>query len=173
MNIVGYIKKCIEILISYVFAFVAIYIFYKLKIEDITISKFDTFFTIVATVAVTVIGFIITSITILLGLLRSKIISYIQDKEMWGTFLYYYIEPFVSGIILIGYSLYIVYFTGTTNIINKNNSLLFVFLLVFFTIGLLRLVYILINLLQCIIIENKPKNYNPRNVTESNPDDAF
>jgi len=165
-------KAFSELFISYIVAIIACFILTKFKIEFIVISKLDTLFTMILTSVITFLGFLLTSISILLGLMDKKIVRKIQgEKDMWNRLIYYFMEPFISGIILTGLCFYIVYKTDIQNIIYKNDITIFLVIMCIFFTGILRLGIIMITILQNVSISNE----NPVNnlLTISSEEDEY
>ncbi|SHH05672.1 hypothetical protein [Tepidibacter thalassicus] len=167
------IKKYIEIFITYIISIIITYIFYKCNVKSIYIFKIDTLFSMIVTVVVTLVGFLITSITILIGIIEKKIIKKINEEKMWNMLIYYFIEPIVSGLLILLHSFYIIFKTGSDNIIFNYRILIFIFLSVLFIVGIVRIGYMLVFILKILPLENSDIVYDEKSVTISQPEDAF
>lgn len=113
------------------------------------INKVDIILTSLITIIVTLMGALITALTILIAIMNTKSIKEICKNNLWGNFINYFISPIIVGIILIFYTLYTMIILKTTYV-NKIDIMLISVLSTMFMVGILRVGYILILIMKQI-----------------------
>ena len=133
-------------------------LYFKLPIWN-NINRIDLILSSLITIVITLIGALITALTILIAIMNTKSVEEICKNNLWGNFINYFISPIVSGIILILYIIYTMYILRTTYV-NKIDFIVIVTLLAMFLAGILRVGYILIVIMKQIpeFDYNKPSS---------------
>ncbi|MCI9259531.1 MULTISPECIES: hypothetical protein [Romboutsia] len=159
--IIEYIEKSIVILSGILIAFM---LYFKLPIWN-NINRIDLILSSLITIVITLIGALITALTILIAIMNTKSVEEICKNNLWGNFINYFISPIVSGIILILYIIYTMYILRTTYV-NKIDFIVIVTLLAMFLAGILRVGYILIVIMKQIpeFDYNKPSSEKAKRV---------
>lgn len=135
-----------------------IFLFYRIGINEIIFKRVDVFISSLITVGVTIIGFVITIIAILIGILDKKIMGIINKNKAINLLGEYLIFPVVLGFILIINSLLLSYFIDENSIISGVFFYLMVFSIFSFFLSLLRMIYVLAYLFKNVSQEYLPEN---------------
>lgn len=138
-----WIRRNTERLYPLIIPFIVLFILYFIKIYEIKIPRFDVFIGSLITVSVTIIGFIITIITILIGILDRKIMTVIHKNKATGLLRKYLTCPVILGFFLIIYLLYLSYVIDTDNSIEGILLYAMLYLIFSFFLSIFRLVHIL------------------------------
>lgn len=93
--------KKIRFLIPAIVTVFVILIIYFLGIRNITLENIEFVLNAVITCVTTMSGFILTSISILIGLSNSRVMQTIAKKNAIGELVFRYTEPLIVGLMLI------------------------------------------------------------------------
>jgi len=114
-----------------------------LKIEEVTTSHFDSLISATLTITITIIGFIITVLAVLIGLMNTQVMRVLKKTNKISDFKMFILVPMVYGLGLIMVCILLLCKVGTDG---KVSGLLF-YLLVFFgaafTVATVRLIIVL------------------------------
>ena len=97
-----YMKKYIELLFPVAITIILIIIFKcSLKGDVIQIDSIEFMLENIFSLVTTLMGFIVTTITVFVSFVKSKIMKYLRINNKIKTLLFYFIEPLIWGIFTI------------------------------------------------------------------------
>lgn len=128
-----------ERLYPYLISIIVVIVLLSMKINQITIMRFDILISSIISISSTIIGFIITIIAILIGLLNERIMILIKKNNAMNLFREYLISPVIIGFILIILSNILIFIVKEDCIISGIYFYMATFLVVTFTLSLLRI----------------------------------
>lgn len=147
-------KKYIELIFPMIITIVLAIIFrISLKGEIVQINAIEFILENVFSLVTTLMGFIITIITVFVSFVRSKIMKYLKKNNKIKTLLFYFIEPLIWGILVI---IDIGYLATKFNELNNmyiNQILVTLILVSLFVLTVLRITLVLCKLLFIIVEE--------------------
>ena len=147
-------KKYIELIFAMIITIVLAIIFrISLKGEIVQINAIDFILENVFSLVTTLMGFIITIITVFVSFVKSKIMKYLKKNNKIKTLLFYFIEPLIWGILVI---IDIGYLATKFNELNNmyiNQILVTLILVSLFVLTVLRITLVLCKLLFIIVEE--------------------
>ena len=139
-----FIEKYMTIIISISILVISIIKLPKL----ITISKMDLMLSSVITITLTLIGILITALTILLAVMQTKAIKLLK-LNLRDKLIGYIIKPIFIGFIMVIYLLYSIYIIKDKTI-HKFDLTCMMVLLSMFICGVFRVGWVLGQMLKCI-----------------------
>lgn len=147
-------KKYIELIFPMIITIVLAIIFrISLKGEIVQINAIEFILENVFSLVTTLMGFIITIITVFVSFVKSKIMKYLKKNNKIKTLLFYFIEPLIWGILVI---IDIGYLATKFNELNNmyiNQILVTLILVSLFVLTVLRITLVLCKLLFIIVEE--------------------
>lgn len=147
-------KKYIELIFPMIITIVLAIIFrISLKGEIVQINAIEFILENVFSLVTTLMGFIITIITVFVSFVKSKIMKYLKKNNKIKTLLFYFIEPLIWGILVI---IDIGYLATKFNELNNmyiNQILVTLILASLFVLTVLRITLVLCKLLFIIVEE--------------------
>ena len=147
-------KKYIELIFPMIITIVLAIIFrISLKGEIVQINAIEFILENVFCLVTTLMGFIITIITVFVSFVKSKIMKYLKKNNKIKTLLFYFIEPLIWGILVI---IDIGYLATKFNELNNmyiNQILVTLILVSLFVLTVLRITLVLCKLLFIIVEE--------------------
>ena len=147
-------KKYIELIFPMIITIVLAIIFrISLKGEIVQINAIEFILENVFSLVTTLMGFIITIITVFVSFVKSKIMKYLKKNNKIKTLLFYFTEPLIWGILVI---IDIGYLATKFNELNNmyiNQILVTVILASLFVLTVLRITLVLCKLLFIIVEE--------------------
>ena len=147
-------KKYIELIFLMIITIVLAIIFrISLKGEIVQINAIEFILENVFSLVTTLMGFIITIITVFVSFVKSKIMKYLKKNNKIKTLLFYFIEPLIWGILVI---IDIGYLATKFNELNNmyiNQILVTLILVSLFVLTVLRITLVLCKLLFIIVEE--------------------
>ena len=147
-------KKYIELIFPMIITIVLAIIFrISLKGEIVQINAIEFILENVFSLVTTLMGFIITIITVFVSFVKSKIMKYLKKKNKIKTLLFYFIETLIWGILVI---IDIGYLATKFNELNNmyiNQILVTLILASLFVLTVLRITLVLCKLLFIIVEE--------------------
>ena len=147
-------KKYIELIFPMIIIIVLAIIFrISLKGEIVQINAIEFILENVFSLVTTLMGFIITIITVFVSFVKSKIMKYLKKNNKIKTLLFYFIEPLIWGILVI---IDIGYLATKFNELNNmyiNQILVTLILASLFVLTVLRITLVLCKLLFIIVEE--------------------
>ncbi len=150
-------KKYIELIFPMIITIVLAIIFrISLKGEIVQINAIEFILENVFSLVTTLMGFIITIITVFVSFVKSKIMKYLKKNNKIKTLLFYFIEPLIWGILVI---IDIGYLATKFNELNNmyiNQILVTLILASLFVLTVLRITLVLCKLL--FIIAEEPES---------------
>lgn len=150
-------KKYIELIFPMIITIVLAIIFrISLKGEIVQINAIEFILENVFSLVTTLMGFIITIITVFVSFVKSKIMKYLKKNNKIKTLLFYFIEPLIWGISVI---IDIGYLATKFNELNNmyiNQILVTLILASLFVLTVLRITLVLCKLL--FIIAEEPES---------------
>lgn len=139
-----FVEKYMTIIIS-----ISILVISIIKIPKLTtIAKMDLMLDSVMTITLTLIGVLITALTILLAVMNTKAIKAL-DTELWDKLIGYIIKPISVGFIMVIYLLYSICIIKD-KMIHKFDLTCIMVLLSMFICGVFRVGWVLGHLVKCI-----------------------
>ena len=135
------LEKYITVLVTSIVTLIVIILICKLKINNIEIPKIDFLLSSVITVVTTIIGFLLTGLTIIMSLMQTKVMKIIIKNSGEKLLSKYIMSPIIWGILLIINILLTGYLLKDDNTINKYMLIITIFLLTIFAIGTIRVSY--------------------------------
>ena len=137
--VLKFIERACPLALSFVFC-----AFLKLmSINGIVIYRFDIFISSLITASVTVVGFIITIIAIIIGLLDREIMKIINDKKSMNLLREYLLTPVLFGFLTIIDLFILISIIDKTELIANKMFYISVFIVVSFALSLIRMAYVL------------------------------
>ena len=147
-------KKYIELIFPMIITIVLAIIFrISLKGEIVQINAIEFILENVFSLVTTLMGFIITIITVFVSFVKSKIMKYLKKNNKIKTLLFYFIEPLIWGILVI---IDIGYLATKFNELNNmyiNQILVTLILASLFVLTVLRITLVLCKSLFIIVEE--------------------
>ena len=147
-------KKYIELIFPMIITIVLAIIFrISLKGEIVQINAIEFILENVFSLVTTLMGFIITIITVFVSFVKSKIMKYLKKNNKIKKLLFYFIEPLIWGILVI---IDIGYLSTKFNELNNmyiNQILVTLILVSLFVLTVLRITLVLCKLLFIIVEE--------------------
>lgn len=147
-------KKYIELIFPMIITIVLAIIFrISLKGEIVQINAIEFILENVFSLVTTLMGFIITIITVFVSFVKSKIMKYLKKNNKIKTLLFYFIEPLIWGILVM---IDIGYLATKFNELNNmyiNQILVTLILVSLFVLTVLRITLVLCKLLFIIVEE--------------------
>lgn len=147
-------KKYIELIFPMIITIVLAIIFrISLKGEIVQINAIEFILENVFSLVTTLMGFIITIITVFVSFVKSKIMKYLKKNNKIKTLLFYFTEPLIWGILVI---IDIGYLATKFNELNNmyiNQILVTLILASLFVLTVLRITLVLCKLLFIIVEE--------------------
>ena len=147
-------KKYIELIFPMIITIVLAIIFrISLKGEIVQINAIEFILENVFSLVTTLMGFIITIITVFVSFVKSKIMKYLKKNNKIKTLLFYFTEPLIWGILVI---IDIGYLATKFNELNNmyiNQILVTLILVSLFVLTVLRITLVLCKLLFIIVEE--------------------
>lgn len=147
-------KKYIELIFPMIITIVLAIIFrISLKGEIVQINAIEFILENVFSLVTTLMGFIITIITVFVSFVKSKIMKYLKKNNKKKTLLFYFTEPLIWGILVI---IDIGYLATKFNELNNmyiNQILVTLILASLFVLTVLRITLVLCKLLFIIVEE--------------------
>lgn len=137
------IKKFIERMYPLVLSFILCLFLKIIGINGMIISRFDVFISSLITVSVTVVGFIITIIAVIIGLLDREIMKTINEKKAMNLLREYFITPVMLGFLTIIDSFILTNTIDKTGLIANKMFYISIIIVVSFALSLIRITYIL------------------------------
>lgn len=125
----------ISILITLVFIVIALYY----KIENIKIIKIEFLLNIIVTIVTTIIGFLLTGLTIIMSMMQTKVMRVIRKNQGENLLSRYIISPIVCGFILIINILIIGYLIDNENNVNIIMLTSVLFFIIIFIVETVRI----------------------------------
>ena len=162
-------KKYIELIFPMIITIVLAIIFrISLKGEIVQINAIEFILENVFSLVTTLMGFIITIITVFVSFVKSKIMKYLKKNNKIKTLLFYFIEPLIWGILVI---IDIGYLATKFNELNNmyiNQILVTLILASLFVLTVLRITLVLCKLLFIIVEEPEKKKKKRESVYKVN-----
>lgn len=124
---------------------------YKIIRLEFTLNSVITF-------SVTYIGFVITAITILIGLTERKVLKLLHEKGFTTLIVEYFMSSIIIGTIIILYSFYLGYLIPSDNSVSKIQLIGFVELFLSFLFCLIRITSLMMKIFS--LIQNEPEVFN-------------
>lgn len=152
--------KIIEKIFPYIVAIVLFFILKKLfKESSITINLIGTVFESIFSIATTLVGFFITTLTIFITFAKSQIMQHLRKSNLLHRVLTFFYEVIIIGLLLIGVIIFLMINIEENNTINTNYFIFGISMFVLFLCSILRAVSILFIVFNCAledpsIIEN-------------------
>lgn len=140
-NIHIILEKYITVIISSIITIVSVITFFKFNIIDVKIEKVDLIFSSVISVITTIIGFLLTGLTIIMSLMQTRIMRIIRKNSGEKLLSKYIISPIIWGIISIVYILIVGFNLDVQNNVKRLNILVLIFVISMFTVGTIRISY--------------------------------
>lgn len=132
-------SRNLERLYPYLISLIVVIVLFAMKINQITIMRFDILISSIISISSTIIGFIITIIAILIGLLNERVMKLIKKNNAMNLFREYLISPVIIGFILIILSNILIFIVKEDCIISGIYFYMTTFLVLTFTLSLLRI----------------------------------
>lgn len=156
------------------FGFIIIFVveYFNLLPSELKIEKFDLIISSIITVCITIIGFFITIIAILIGLIQRRIMRFLIKHKGERLLTQLFILPILFSALIILYSFYLS-ISVNNNCLSKTQSIVLLFLFIVFTISVWRIGSTLLAILSQIPGEYNREIIDKNNISTSNPDDAF
>ena len=147
-------KKYIELIFPMIITIVLAIIFrISLKGEIVQINAIEFILENVFSLVTTLMGFIITIITVFVSFVKSKIMKYLKKNNKIKTLLFYFIEPLIWGILVIIDIGYLATKFNELNTMYINQILVTLILVSLFVLTVLRITLVLCKLLFIIVEE--------------------
>lgn len=147
-------KKYIELLFPVIITTIlVITLKYILKEDIIQVNSIEFILENVFSLVTTLMGFIVTTITVFISFVKSKIMKYLRRNNKIKTLLFYFIEPLIWGIFTI---IDIGYLSTKFNDLNNmyvNQLLIGIAFISLFSMAVLRVALVLCKLLFIIVEE--------------------
>lgn len=147
-------KKYIELLFPVIFTIIlAIIIKCLLKGDIVQVNSIEFMLENIFSLVTTLMGFIVTTITVFVSFVKSKIMKYLRINNKIKTLLFYFIEPLIWGIFTI---IDIGYLSTKFNELNNmyiNQLLIGIIFISLFILTVLRITIVLCELLFIIVEE--------------------
>ncbi len=135
------LEKYITVLVAIAITLIATIIIWKLKIESVEIPKVDFLLSSIITVVTTIIGFLLTGLTIIMSLMQTRVMKIIRRNSGEKLLSQYIMSPIIWGTILIFYVFFMGYVLKDDNIINKLMLIISIFLITIFSVATIRVSY--------------------------------
>ncbi len=155
----------------YIIATIICFVLHFLNVENFEVKRLEFILNSVITFSVTYIGFVITSITILVGFSEKRIFKFLKNNGYTNLITEYFLSSIIIGTILILYSFYLGYSVGSDNVVGKFYIILFVGFFISFLISLIRISLFMLRIFsisQDDSILSKPSN-KPSKVDKDKP----
>ena len=166
------IKRFLEEAYPYLLGLIMVVIFMLSNIQSITVNRLELILNSVITVSITVVGFFITMVTILIGLVNKRVMKVIKKYKGDKLLANYFLSPIIFGSILVLYCFYLAYIIqGYT--VYRTEILIFLFIVTIFIIGCIRIGYILLYILRMVLGEPDSIISDADLIEKSKPDQAF
>lgn len=136
-----FLEKYITIICSLIVILIFTIAFLKLNIKEIKIEKIDLLFSSIFTIITTIIGFLLTGLTIIMSLMQTRVMRIIRSNSGEKLLSKYFISPIVWGIISIVYMLIIGFSLNDDNIVKSGDILILLFFIVLFGVATIRITY--------------------------------
>lgn len=143
--------KCFEKYCPIGMAVIAIIVALLFKLNELTIGHFDSLISALLTISITIIGFIITVLAVLIGLMNEKVMRVLKGTNKISDFKIYLIMPMLYGLILIVISTTLLCIVDSTGLIDKPWVYRLLAVLVAFIVSTIRLVVVLYLFFKTII----------------------
>lgn len=157
------LEKYITVIISSVITIVSGIVFLKLNMTDFKMEKVDLIFSSVISVITTIIGFLLTGLTIIMSLMQTRIMRIIRKNSGEKLLSKYIISPIIWGIISIIYILIVGFNLNSENNVKRLNILVLIFEISMFIVGTIRINYFMKEMFLKISEEYKIKD--EKNIT--------
>ena len=159
-------KKILELIFPLIFTTIIAIIFKVIvKSDIIVINAIEFILENLFSLVTTLIGFIITTITIFVSFVKSKVMRYLKLNNQINRLLFYFVEPIIWGILVIIDKGYLATKFNESNMMYTNQILIGIILFGLFIFCVLRITLILCKLLFIVIEqpesieENTTKKY--------------
>jgi hypothetical protein len=160
------VKRLFEKYYPSIIALFSSIIFLLQEFNKVKINRFEFLLDSTITVCITIIGFFITIIAILISLMDKKIMKIISKYRAEALLTDYFISPILSGFVLIIYCFYLGYAIDQESTLNKYQVTVFIYLITVFAIGTYRVAYMLVYILRLIPRENSDQIIDNHNIEE-------
>ncbi|WP_010295922.1 hypothetical protein [Clostridium senegalense] len=119
----------------------------------------------------TYIGFVITAITVLVGLTQKPIMKFLNKKKFLDLIVEYFMASIMIGTLVIIYSLYLGYSVDNNCIVSKVEFAGFVMIFLSFLLCLIRVASFLMKIF--LVIQYEEDIFNNNGVEEIDPNKPF
>ncbi|EQH09364.1 hypothetical protein QOW_1463 [Clostridioides difficile Y215] len=133
----------------------------------LNIIKIDVLLSSLTTITVTLIGILITALTILVAIINTKTVKILCKNKLWNKFINYFITPIILGIILLVYLIYIMCILKN-EIVFKFDITIVLALLIMFLSGIIRIGYMLIVIIKVTPEVDETKEHSIKKIENIN-----
>ena len=156
------LEEYLPIIISSVITIFFIIIVFYYKVENIKIPKIEFLLTSRVTLVTTIIGFLLTGLTIIMSMMQTRVMRVIRNHCGEKLLSKYIMSPIIWGVILIVNILIMGYFLNSENTVNSVMLISSLFFIAMFITGTIRISYFMkdmfIKISQEYNIEEKKSN---------------
>ena len=140
------LEEYLPVIISSVITIFLIIIVFYYKVENIKIPKIEFLLNSIVTLVTTIIGFLLTGLTIIMSMMQTRVMRVIRSHCGEKLLSKYIISPIVWGVILIVNILIMGYFLNSENTVNIVMLISSLFFIIMFITGTIRISYFMKNM---------------------------